>query len=122
MESIARIAARIALVTALLLTGLTGVTVTGFLFTAVAFAAAFELGCWVFGSALGLTFHKLNIRETPLAKGIAVVSLPVVTALVLPALAAACPVLVVPNLTANLLFTLAFFAISAITTYRGNLG
>lgn len=119
MNSLVRAGARVALVTALLMTGITGVTVTGLLFTALSFGVAFELACWVFGSVLGLTFHKLNIRETPIAKGIAVVSLPLLTALALPALAAACPVLVVPNMTANLLFTLAFFAVSALTMYRG---
>jgi hypothetical protein len=119
MNSFARASARVTLVTLLLMSALTGVTTAGFLFPAFAFALTFEAGCWIFGSLLGLTFHKLNIRETPIAKGIAFISLPVLTALLLPALAAACPLLVVPSVTANLLFTLAFLAISALTMYRG---
>lgn len=119
MNSFARASARVALVTLLLMFALTGVTTAGFLFPALAFALTFEAACWIFGSLLGLTFHKLNIRETPIAKGIAYVSLPALTALALPALAAACPVLIVPSLTANLAFTLAFLAISALTMYRG---
>lgn len=118
MNSFARAGARVALVTLLLMSALTGVGTTGFLFSALAFALTLEAACWIFGSLLGLTFHKLNIRETPIAKGIAFISLPVLTALLLPALAAACPVLVVPSLTANLLFTLTFLAISALTMYR----
>ena len=119
METYARIAARIGLVTALLMTGVTGITVTGFLFTALAFAAALELACWGLGSALGLTFHRLNIRESTMAKVIAIISLPVFTALALPALATSCSLLVVPDMTANLIFTAAFFAISLVATYRG---
>jgi hypothetical protein len=119
MNSFARASARVALVTLLLMSALTGVTTVGFLFPALAFALTFEAACWIFGSLLGLTFHKLNIRETPIAKGIAFISLPVLTALLIPALAAACPLLVVPSVTANMLFTLAFLAISALTMYRG---
>lgn len=119
MDIFMRAGARIALVTALLSSALTGVAVAGSILNVLAFACALEAGCWLLGSGLGYAFNTLNIRETPIAKTLAVVSLPLVLMLVLPALAASCPVLLVPTFVANLSFALAFLAISALTMYRG---